>query len=318
VYRKLMTLAACAAGSLIVATACGGAASGAGAAPRVVAKIPVGGVGPCGSVAAFGRIWVANYATSVIVRVDPKRNRLKGRPVRVGSLPCGINAGAGAIWIDGYGTNSIERLDPKTLKVKHIRVGGAPFDVAFGEGSVWSSNYSDGTVSRIDARTGKVVATIETGGKPTGLSVTPGAVWVGSQEGFPAGPGDIYRIDTATNAVSTVHVGHPTPGWFAATSTDLWISNQSDNTVSRLDLATQKVVATIPVGANPVDGGVAPDGSIWIPMKNGGTIWRIDPATNTVTAKLKVGRQPFVASPGFGDMWVGSFGGTDIRRIRTG
>ncbi len=42
----------------------------------------------------------------------------------------------------------------------------------------------------------------------------------------------------------------------------------------------------------------------------------IDPATTAVVQTVKTGRGPFVVRQGFGDMWVGSFSGNDVWRIR--
>ena len=47
-----------------------------------------------------------------------------------------------------------------------------------GHGSVWVANSGDGTVSRIDPVSGRVIATIDVGGSPTGLAVADDGVWV--------------------------------------------------------------------------------------------------------------------------------------------
>jgi YVTN family beta-propeller protein len=184
--------------------ACGPAATATGdGAPRVAAKIVAGAIGakPCAGVEAFGYEWVTNYGAGTLVRIDPRRNRLVGKPIRLGPTPCGIAAGAGSLWIDGYGSNTVERVSPTRLRVvKRIRVGSAPFDVAFGFGSVWATSNGDGTVSRISPRTNRVVRTIRTGGGPAGLSIAAGSVWIGSN-----GDENVYRIDPATHRVTHSH-----------------------------------------------------------------------------------------------------------------
>ncbi|MBA3366516.1 MAG: hypothetical protein H0U03_12175, partial [Actinobacteria bacterium] len=50
------------------------AAAAAAAGPRVTAVVRTGNA-PCGAVAAFGALWVANYRSGTVVRIDPRRNR---------------------------------------------------------------------------------------------------------------------------------------------------------------------------------------------------------------------------------------------------
>ena len=85
--------------------------------------------------------------------------------------------------------------------------------------------------------------------------------------------------------------------------------------MSRIDPATNTVVATTKVGACPSDGARGPDGLEWIPNLRDGTISRIDPATNTVVDTFPVTGSPFVVRSAFGDMWVDDFQGQQEWRI---
>ena len=113
-------------------------------------------------------------------------------------------------------------------------------------------------------------------------------------------------------------VGKAAPAWLAATDEAVWVSNVQDGTVSRIDPATNEVVANVEVGAQPCDGVVGPDGAVWIPNRGEGTISLIDPETNSVTETIRVGPTPFVLNVGFGDVWAASWGGADVWRIRPG
>ena len=53
------------------------------------------------------------------------------------------------------------------------------------------------------------------------------------------------------------------PSWIAVGSGSVWVSNTSDGTVSRIDPASGRVVATIPVGPNP-GAIVVGEGSVWV------------------------------------------------------
>jgi len=68
----------------------------------------------------------------------------------------------------------------------------------------------------------------------------------------------------------------------------LWVRNQSDGTVSRVDPEAKQVVATIRVG-HGVGGITAGEGAVWTNNFDDDSVSRIDPATNTATATINLG-----------------------------
>jgi YVTN family beta-propeller protein len=283
----------------------------AGTAPRVVAKIRVG-TQPCAGLAAFGSYWQTTYGASTLSRVNPQTNKVT-KTGRLGIEPCGIAAGAGSLWIDGYGTGRVERVNRKTLKVvKRIKVGVNVWDVAFAFGSAWATNNIDGSVSRINPATNRVIKTIKTGGAPSNFAVAKDAVWVGSNA---PDTKDVYRIDPSTNTSTAVPTGHLSPSGIVVNGDSIWASTADSNAI-RIDATSRNVVATVKIGTQPGQGDAAPDGTIWFPNLQDNTISVIDPQTNSVTQTVKTGNGPFVVRSGFGDMWVASYRGKDIWRIR--
>ena len=81
----------------------------------------------------------------------------------------------------------------------------------------------------------------------------------------------------------------------------------------------ERVAATIPVGAGPVDV-LASDGAVWVANAAQGALSRIDPTTNTVTTTIRVGRNPVRLAAGFGSIWVANETSQTVSRIdaRTG
>jgi YVTN family beta-propeller protein len=72
--------------------------------------------------------------------------------------------------------------------------------------------------------------------------------------------------------------------WVAAGGGALWLANANYDVVTRVDAATAKVVATIPVSA-PAPFGVAFfQGAAWV--GGSGKVARVDPATNRVAGTL--------------------------------
>jgi len=94
---------------------------------------------------------------------------------------------------------------------------------------------------------------------------------------------NVTAVETATITVTAVATG------FA------YIANNISNDVSVIDLATNTVVATIPVGFAPYGVSVSPDGSrVYVTNRenSGGTVSVLDAATNTVIATVPVGFNP--------------------------
>ena len=81
------------------------------------------------------------------------------------------------------------------------------------------------------------------------------------------------------------------------------MTNNSDNTVSRVDPATNRVTATIPVPDGP--GGLTfAAGTVWVGSTGGDSVYRIDPATNAVT-RVPIGHTNPVWFSGDGGNAVG-------------
>ena len=72
-----------------------------------------------------------------------------------------------------------------------------------------------------------------------------------------------------------------------------YITNYNDNTVSVINVATNTVMDTITVGANPYGVSVSPDGSkVYVANSGDNTVSVINTATNTVSATITVGSYP--------------------------
>ena len=124
----------------------------------------------------------------------------------------------------------------------------------------------------------------------------------------------VTRVDAATNHVAaTIPVG-PKPRFLAAGLGAVWILNQGDGTVSRIDPASNKVVATIALETPGNGGDIAIGaGAVWV-TNLGTPLSRIDPATNQVTAQF-VGAGGDALRVGLGSVWLCSFGLQQVWRI---
>jgi YVTN family beta-propeller protein len=147
----------------------------------------VGG-GPIGIAVAFGKVWVADYGRSRLLRIDPGRNRVE----RHISLPKAdwISTSADALWVSSE-TGKIYEVDPGSMAVlSTVTVGPNPLATTWVGDQLWVPNIDDNTVSIVDPATSSVVGTIPTGGSPLAVASAAGHAWVTSDF-----DGDLWRFD---------------------------------------------------------------------------------------------------------------------------
>jgi YVTN family beta-propeller protein len=188
-----------------------------------------------------GGVWVTNAGGGgdSVARIDPRTNRLAGRPVRTGVSPQSLATGGGSLWVANHDARTVTRIDPASgTVVADISVGSEPHRVAYGAGAAWVGNWHDNSVSRIDPATNRVVGSpIPIGFHHAGnLAVGAGDLWVTSDYRANAAAEDVVvvRLDPQANrAVETIAVGgHPID--VAATERAVWVSVADPGRVLRI------------------------------------------------------------------------------------
>lgn len=232
-----------------------------------------------------GGAWVVRplgRGRETIQRIDPATNRVAASLAV--ARPCcdAVVAGAAGVWTTApTRTGELARLDPQTAHV----VGGASLGqlsttnlLAEGPGAVWAVAQTGTLVSqvrktllfRVSSDTGAIraVAAPSNGGSMR-LVVAAGSVWVG--EGS-----DVLRLSAATGTpVATLKVPTVLLADLAYGAGSLWVlGGERSEHVWRVDPATGRVIATIPVPAGSISmayGG----GAIWVTNAGRDTLTRI-------------------------------------------
>ena len=285
------------------------AAAAAAAAPRLVATIETGRE-PCGIAAGFGSIWTTTYGAGMLVRIDPRRNRVVQR-IRVGPTACQVTPAFGSLWIARDGAAVLVRLNPRSLRRTAVRVEAAPFDVEAAFGSIWVACFGGQSVLRIDPATNLVVQRFPLGAAVTSLVAFRGRIWVG----FGREARNVARIDPGSGSVSTTDVGVSQPAQLAVAGGTVWAAT-ADDSVIRLDPETASRVATVAVPGTPAKPALGPDGALWAPAKAANTLTRINLATNRVIDVSPAGPGAFAVLNAYGSGWVPSFAGSNVWRFR--
>jgi DNA-binding SARP family transcriptional activator/DNA-binding beta-propeller fold protein YncE len=123
-------------------------------------------------------------------------------------------------------------------------------------------------------------------------------------------PNSVAVLDSETGRlVGDVLVGKQ-PGAVAVGEGAVWVANEGDQTVMRIDPATRTVVSTFGLGTDVSDLAVG-FGSVWVADGNAGTLTRIDAGSNAIRETLDLGggdplspRPVFWVSTGGGAVWA--------------
>jgi streptogramin lyase len=95
------------------------------------------------------------------------------------------------------------------------------------------------------------------------------------------------------------------PDWIAIDE-DVWISNEPDDTVMRIDPRANKAIGPIKVGKAPCSGLAAGFGSLWVPMCGDSALGRVDLKTGKVVSAtpMTVGDSEGGIAVGAGSVWL--------------
>jgi YVTN family beta-propeller protein len=207
------------------------------ATDKVVARMDVAhpeGVLPVGS-----NLWVANHHEGTLTVIDARTNEPTGT-IMLGTAgsngPHELAAGAGSIWVNEANENQVVRLTPDGKVLAKIAVPGEFGDcggILATTGAVWVTGcHETSDIVRIDPTSNAVVAKIQLAWYAQDAVDVGGFVWVPTS-GLAGGPGELDRIDPATNRIDrrlTVAALTDVGGAVVAAG-DLWVSNTTDAVV---------------------------------------------------------------------------------------
>src|SRR6266498_2501934 len=227
--------------------------------------------------------------------------------------PSNMTSGNGFLWV--IAGSSILQIDPQTNQIlgDPIQPGIQMEDIAFGDGALWVTTVAAGdlgassdtdAVSRIDPKKGKVLSTVKVPRAPMSLAFTSEAVWVVN---FGMDGDTVIRIDPQTNQ----RIGEPiqtggAPLSLAVGEGSVWVANHDVHTVTRIDLATNQVLANISVPSEPHRVAYG-EGAIWVANWHINSVTRIDPQTNQIVGEpIPIGFHTGNIAVGLGSVWVTS------------
>ena len=192
-----------------------------------------------------------------------------------------------------------------------LEVPGYADFLALDGDAAWATN--DGRVEKLVATDSKPVASVAIAQPCGAMAVDFGALWVADCK-----TGTVVKVGLASalqQARIATGLADPTGELSLAVGAgSVWVLSDSSGVLSRIDPATNRVIAKIPVAAGSF--AAAFDfGSVWITTTAANSVSRIDPATNTVVATIPVGPVPRFLAAGEGGVWTLNQGDGTVTRI---
>jgi streptogramin lyase len=273
-----------------------------GRAPAVYRPVSVVLAGPY--------VWVASFSGGLMrlrrTAMNDRATIYSGRGVGA------MTSGFGWVWVARSPQRVLQRLDPRTGQAV-----GAPLTIphrsqslAVGGGAIWSAGVNpDGhsTVARIDpsGRRSTDVLTLSA----HSIAARGHSAWVVSDGGR-----RLYEVRANPIRRGRTFATGANPDGVAVGAGAVWVAEQGDDTVMRLDLRTGKK-AHIHVPDGPAKVAVR-GSSIWVTCVEADRIARIDARTHhMVTPTLPVEGDPYGIAIGADFLWVTQLGRHSVARV---
>ena len=198
-----------------------------------------------GLVFGAGSVWAAYGKWPFrIARIDPATNKV----VKIIDLPKNhgqalLAFANGSLWVASQDTGQVWRVDPDTYGVAATAKlhGGWVEDLRVVGGNAWLPIENDRAVWKVDG-SGNILKSITTGDLPYALTDDGTNLFVVNNKGA-----SLSRIDTTTDEVTTVHVGHRPQG-IAVGAGLLWVPVAESVADATAGLAGKNVLHAVTEG----------------------------------------------------------------------
>ena len=226
-----------------------------------------------------GRLWIVlqeNGSGSAIVAIDPSTSQPLFNVDLGGYGNQGdLAVGAGAVWAALPGADEVRRIDPATGKLLDRYPLPKPTALALDGQTLWVATAA-GRLHRINTATG--ADRLRTTTEPVSrIRVGQGGMWLLTADG------KVLRLDRRTGRILAQVPGNFQAADLAVGAEGVWVYDQHQGAVLRIDPGTNRVVRTIPVISQPLVELYSRvlalgAGAVWVVDKVNATVVRVDPS----------------------------------------
>ena len=242
------------------------------------------------------KLYVDNEGSSSLTVIDPLTGRITGTipvpfPYNLYFTPDGKKA---IVVVERL--SRLDFRDPVTWQlIKSVPIpwrGIDHLDFSADGSYLLASTEWSGIVVKIDVNTMEITGSLNVGGLPIDVRLTPDGTkfFVTNQGRQGVSIVDPVQMKELT-FIPTQRGAHGLQ--VSRDTTKMYVTNRDAGSISVIDIATEKVVATWPVGGSPDMIQLSPDGSqLWTSGRYVGTVEVVDTATGRVLSVIRTGGGP--------------------------
>ena len=267
--------------------------------------------------ASFNRIYVANAGSGNISVIDGATDHVvKTLPGEQHPYAIGFDATLHRVYVTNTYSNNVTVIDSATDSVQQVPIGSKDYvETDAHRGRAFFISYEDPALTMLDAE-GKVHQEDLGLSHPWGLAIDQqrGIVYVTEigRDTLIA----YHENDGKTDKVSTGSM--PDAVAIDEAANKIYVANYAADSVTVIDGATMKPVATVPVGHLPQALGVdSRRHLVFVANTHSNDVTAIDGASNRVLATLPAGTDPYAVAvdAASGDAYVANYGSHPVTRL---
>jgi len=246
----------------------------------------------------LSELYVNNEESGLLTVIDPKSGKPSGTiqtpyPYNLYFTPDGKKA---IVVVERLQT--IEFRDPKSWKLLGSVYVPSPgvdhMDFSANGDYFLASSEWGGTLTKVDVNQMKVTGTLEVGGAPVDVKLSPdGSVFYVANQG--PNYNGVHVVDAKTmKEIKFIPTGAGAHGLYPSRDAkSLYVSNRLEGSISVIDFETREVREKWNVGGSPDMFQLSPDGSqLWYADRYNGTVSVVDTGSGELLQRIQAGVEP--------------------------
>ena len=236
--------------------------------------------------------------------------------VTVGDAPSAITFDGQNLWVTQAGSRTLTKLRPSdstVLATYDLGAGAAPGNSMVFDGfNLWvTTQISD--VRRVRTTDGSVQGTFPLGTVAAAMAFDGTGIWAAGHSNDSL----IQLQPKASNLLSSLTLpAGSAPTGVAFDGVSMWVTHQGTNTVSKVRVSDNTIIATFGVGTNPA--GLAFDGAnMWVVNSGANSVSKVA-SNGQVVQSVSVGQHPMSIAFDGNNMWVTNQASNNVTKIRVG
>jgi YVTN family beta-propeller protein len=266
---------------------------------------------------AVNKIYVANTGSGNISVIDGASDAVVTTiPGEAHPYAIAVNEVTGTVYVTNTYSNTITVIDVRTDTAHPLNVGGADgIAIDSRTNTIFLTHYEDPDIRLVDGAAG-AVRKVTVGPHIWGIVFDEGS---NSLYLAHTGTAEIVSLNEKTLSVHTIPVGRiPCALALNPQSQRLYAVNYADQTLSVIDLRTQRAVATLPVGEHPQAVAVDPARNlVYVANVHGNSVTAIDGKNNSVIGIFAAGENPYAVTldEQTGQVFTANYGSPALTRV---